>query len=66
MVKKIPITTLFLDIWGVLLSNGWGHESRKAAAETFNLDYPALSIFESPMPIFFGLRWILPKYHPNM
>jgi putative hydrolase of the HAD superfamily len=39
MIKKIPITTLFLDIGGVLLSNGWGHESRKAAAETFNLNY---------------------------
>jgi putative hydrolase of the HAD superfamily len=39
MIKKIPVTTLFLDIGGVLLSNGWGHESRKSAAETFNLDY---------------------------
>jgi putative hydrolase of the HAD superfamily len=39
MIKKIPITTLFLDVGGVLLSNGWGHESRKAAAETFNLNY---------------------------
>jgi len=39
MIRKIPITTLFLDIGGVLLSNGWGHESRKSAAETFNLDY---------------------------
>lgn len=35
---KTKITTLFLDIGGVLLSNGWGHESRKLAAETFNLD----------------------------
>lgn len=33
-----PITTLFLDIGGVLLSNGWGHESRKLAAETFHLN----------------------------
>jgi len=33
------ITTLFLDIGGVLLSNGWGHESRKAAADFFKLDY---------------------------
>ena len=30
---------LFSDIGGVLLSNGWGHESRMAAARKFNLDY---------------------------
>ena len=29
------ITTLFLDIGGVLLTNGWDRESRAAAAETF-------------------------------
>ena len=33
------ITTLFLDIGDVLLTNGWGHESRIAAAKAFNLDY---------------------------
>lgn len=33
------ITTLFLDIGGVLLTNGWGRQSRRKAAETFNLDY---------------------------
>ncbi len=30
---------LFFDIGGVLLSNGWGHESRKKASEKFGLDY---------------------------
>lgn len=30
---------LFSDIGGVLLSNGWGHESREAAAKHFNFDY---------------------------
>ncbi|WP_214072803.1 HAD-IA family hydrolase [Mucilaginibacter sp. dw_454] len=30
---------LFFDIGGILLSNGWGHESRKLAAEKFGLDY---------------------------
>ena len=39
MKPSTEITTLFLDIGGVLLSNGWGHESRKLAAETFNLNY---------------------------
>jgi len=37
MSKLIPVTTLFLDIGGVMLSNGWGHESRRLAAEKFNL-----------------------------
>jgi putative hydrolase of the HAD superfamily len=32
------ITTLFLDIGGVLLTNGWGRGSRKLAAEKFGLD----------------------------
>lgn len=36
---KERITTLFLDIGGVLLTNGWGRESRKAAADRFHLDY---------------------------
>jgi len=39
MNKLIPVTTLFLDIGGVILSNGWGHESRRSAAEAFNLDF---------------------------
>jgi putative hydrolase of the HAD superfamily len=30
---------LFFDIGGILLSNGWGHESRKLAAQKFGLDY---------------------------
>jgi len=39
MEKDIPVNTLFLDIGGVLLSNGWGHESRQASAVAFQLDY---------------------------
>jgi len=38
MNKSIPATTLFLDIGGVMLTNGWGHESRRLAAEAFNLN----------------------------
>src|SRR6201996_4904589 len=34
---------LFFDIGGILLSNGWGHESRKLAAEKFGLDYDELN-----------------------
>jgi putative hydrolase of the HAD superfamily len=32
--------TLFFDVGGVLLSNGWDTGARKRAAETFALDYP--------------------------
>src|SRR4030042_3479730 len=32
------ITTLFIDIGGVLLTNGWDHLARQQAAERFNLD----------------------------
>lgn len=42
MKKSIPVTTLFLDIGGVMLSNGWGHESRQLAAEKFNLNFGEL------------------------
>lgn len=36
------ITTLFLDIGGVLLTNGWGRTSRRSAAENFKLDFAEL------------------------
>ncbi len=41
MIKK-NITTLFIDIGGVLLTNGWGHVSRHLAAEKFHLDKPEM------------------------
>jgi putative hydrolase of the HAD superfamily len=38
-MKEAPaITCLFLDIGGVLLTNGWDHDARKRAATTFQLD----------------------------
>ena len=37
-MNKTKITTLFLDIGGVLLTNGWGREQRQNAIEEFNLD----------------------------
>ncbi len=39
----MQITTIFLDIGGVLLTNGWGHEARRAAAARFGLDYEEMS-----------------------
>jgi putative hydrolase of the HAD superfamily len=38
-----PIAALFLDIGGVLLTNGWDHHMRKHAAETFGLDYEEMN-----------------------
>jgi len=35
----MKITTLFLDIGGVLLTNGWDRTARRLAGETFGLDY---------------------------
>ncbi|HLL44986.1 MAG TPA: hypothetical protein VK369_17670, partial [Segetibacter sp.] len=29
---------LFFDIGGILLTNGWGHESRRKACEKFNIN----------------------------
>ena len=37
------ITTIFFDIGGVLLTDGWGHDSRRAAAEQFGLDWDEYS-----------------------
>jgi len=37
------ITTLFLDIGGVLLTNGWDHGMRRQAAEQFHLDYEEMN-----------------------
>ena len=39
MSKTIPVKTLFLDIGGVLLTNGWDHRARKRAAIHFKLDW---------------------------
>lgn len=38
-MEASQIKILFFDIGGVLLSNGWGHESREIAAKQFGLDY---------------------------
>ena len=38
MKKSATIKTLFVDIGGVLLTNGWDHQSRKRAAIHFKLN----------------------------
>lgn len=35
---------LFSDIGGVLLTNGWGHESREAASIKFGIDYSEMDV----------------------
>jgi putative hydrolase of the HAD superfamily len=42
-VSASSITTLFLDIGGVLLTNGWDHGMRRRAAELFHLDYEEMN-----------------------
>lgn len=39
MKNERGITTIFTDIGGVLLTDGWNRESRKNAAVTFNLSH---------------------------
>lgn len=39
-----PLKIVFFDIGGVLLSDGWGHVSRQAAAEKFDIDYHEMDI----------------------
>jgi putative hydrolase of the HAD superfamily len=43
MSNDSSITTLFLDIGGVLLTNGWDHKMRRKAAETFALEYEEMN-----------------------
>ncbi len=38
-MKAAKISCLFLDIGGVLLTNGWDHDARKLAAKIFKLDW---------------------------
>jgi len=38
---------LFSDIGGVLLSNGWGHESREAAAKKFGINYGEMEVLHN-------------------
>ena len=42
-MTTVQITTLFLDIGGVLLTNGWDHTMRQRAAEIFDLDYEEMN-----------------------
>ena len=41
------IKAVFMDIGGVLLTNGWGHESREKAAEVFSYDFKEMDILHN-------------------
>jgi hypothetical protein len=43
MTPSSSITTFFLDIGGVLLTNGWDHTIRAHAADKFSLDYEEMN-----------------------
>jgi len=43
MKRTSPITTLFLDIGGVLLTDGWDHNARKRASANFKLELPEMN-----------------------
>ena len=45
--QESKIKVVFMDIGGVLLTNGWGHESRHAAAETFGFDYDEMELLHN-------------------
>ena len=42
MRRNAPITCLFLDIGGVLLTDGWDHHARRRAAAAFKLEWAEL------------------------
>ncbi len=42
MKRAARITTLFLDIGGVVLTDGWDHHARRRAATHFRLEWPEM------------------------
>lgn len=51
MANKTEITTVFCDVGGVLLSDGWGHESRRLAARHFSFDYDEFDRRHKPLAV---------------
>jgi len=42
MKRATPITTLFVDVSGVLLTTGWDHHAHRRAAKKFRLEWTEL------------------------
>lgn len=43
-MEALPVKVLFFDVGGVLLTNGWGHESRQKAAKHFGINYAEMDV----------------------
>jgi len=46
-METSQVKVVFVDIGGVLLSNGWGHESRQEAAKVFGLNYEEMDVLHN-------------------
>jgi putative hydrolase of the HAD superfamily len=46
-IPSSSMKIIFFDIGGVLLSNGWGHESRQKAAAHFGIDYTEMDVLHN-------------------
>jgi len=59
----LEITTVLCDVGGVVLTNGWDHDSRRLAAEKFGLDWDEFCRRHDPlMPDFDCGRLTLDEY----
>jgi putative hydrolase of the HAD superfamily len=59
----VTVTTIFCDIGGVLLTNGWDHDARRLAADRFRLDPEEFARRHDPvMPDFDCGRMSLERY----
>jgi putative hydrolase of the HAD superfamily len=47
MKKATAITCVFLDIGGVLLTDGWDHHARKRAANSFKMEWAEMEVRHS-------------------
>lgn len=47
MQKVSDLKILFFDVGGILLSNGWGGDSRKKATEKFGLDFAEIDLLHN-------------------
>lgn len=47
MKNDLPITTLFVDVGGVLLNNGWDHIARRRAAKHFGIKWTEMEVQHS-------------------
>lgn len=46
-MEAAKVKVIFSDVGGVLLNNGWGHQSRQKAAQMFNLDHTEMEVLHN-------------------